>query len=462
MTRESVRRLRDDLPAEEPKKGFRLHLFFDIHCMITYSHFRQASRNAQSLKAPEEESTKRISPGVFVMLPEKAKPIVRWGRKAIRVSLCWETAELPGGKLERSQFPSILDNAEVGTYAKVTDFRGKDMAVRAREGSGLFGSKDLIGQSSGFVAEMSKIPKVACCSSGVLILGETGTGKEVCARKIHTLSPRADKPFVPVNCGAIPVELAENELFGHRRGAFTGAATSKPGLIEEAEGGTLFLDEVDSLPLLAQVKLLRFLQERTYRPLGSTRELASDVRVIAAMNSNPEDSVREGRLRQDLYYRLNIVTINIPPLRDRREDIPLLARHFLEKYSFQIPGGVERFSESAIQKLQFYDWPGNVRELEHVIERTLVLCDEKVIRAADISLPEVHCVVPCEEPFNEAKRKFVDQFERSYLEKLLISHQGNITRAAHAAQKHRRALFELIRKHGIEVDQFRSSSPVSH
>ena len=334
------------------------------------------------------------------------------------------------------------------------------MAVR-KEGSGLFESKDLVGRSAVFVSVMSKIPKVANCDSGVLILGETGTGKEVFARKIHSLSARAMKPFVPVNCGAIPVELAENELFGHKQGAYTGAAVSRPGLIHEAEGGTLFLDEIDSLPALAQVKLLRFLQEKTYRPLGSTKEIRADARIIAATNTNPEEAVKTSRLRQDLYYRLNVISLQLPPLRQRREDIPLLARYFLKKYSAHMQRGEQDFSNGAVQKLIFYEWPGNVRELEHVIERTFVLCEERIIRRQDIYLPEVHSV-QCEEPFNEAKRRFVEQFERAYLEKLLSFHGGNISRAAQAAQKHRRALFELIRKHGIDVERFRPLSVVSH
>lgn len=191
------------------------------------------------------------------------------------------------------------------------------------------GLKQLIGENPAFLAEIKKIPIIAKCDASVLISGETGTGKELCARAIHYLSPRASKPFIPVNCGAIPVELVENELFGHKRGAFTGASTSQSGLIHEADGGTLFLDEIDCLPLLAQIKLLRFLQEKEYRPLGSTKMQKADVRVIAATNVDLEAVVREGKLRRDLYYRLNIIPLTLISLRERREDIPLLAHHFL-------------------------------------------------------------------------------------------------------------------------------------
>src|SRR5215207_3207572 len=195
------------------------------------------------------------------------------------------------------------------------------------------GMKQLLGQNETFLSEVKKIPLMAKCDANILISGETGTGKEVCARTIHYLSPRADKPFVPVNCGAIPLELVENELFGHERGAFTGAATSESGLIMEAEGGTLFLDEIDCLPLLAQVKLLRFLQEKEYRPLGSRKTFKANVRIVAATNADLERATSEGRLRRDLYYRLDIVSLEIPPLRARREDVPPLARHFLAKYA---------------------------------------------------------------------------------------------------------------------------------
>src|SRR5689334_18609974 len=195
------------------------------------------------------------------------------------------------------------------------------------------GLQQLIGQSEVFVAETSKIPLIARSDISVLIAGETGTGKEMVGRAIHYLSSRAGKPFVPINCGAIPVELMENELFGHDRGAFTGASGSRNGLIQEAEQGTLFFDEVNCLPLQAQVKLLRFLQSREYRPLGSTKSLTGDVRIIAASNANLEAEVKAGTLRRDLYYRLNVVPLVLPPLRERSSDIIILARHFLAQYS---------------------------------------------------------------------------------------------------------------------------------
>src|SRR5438270_3307488 len=248
------------------------------------------------------------------------------------------------------------------------------------------GSKFLVGESPAFLEEVNKIPLLARCNASVLISGETGTGKEVCARAIHYLSPWASKPFIPVNCGAIPAELVENELFGHERGAFTGAKSSQVWLIQEAEGGTLFLDEIDCLPLLSQVKFLRFLQEKEYRSLGSTKTCRADVRVIAATNSDAEEAVKAGKLRRDLYYRLNVIPLVLPPLRERREDIPSLARHFLAKYAAEFDKQVTDFSSEAIQSLVSYEWPGNVRELEHVVVRAVVLSTQTLIRGVDIAL----------------------------------------------------------------------------
>ena len=319
------------------------------------------------------------------------------------------------------------------------------------------GLPQLLGESPAFLAEIRKIPLLAQCDVNVLISGETGTGKELCARAIHYLSPRAGRPFIAVNCGAIPVELVENELFGHERGAFTDASTAQGGLIHEAEGGTLFLDEIACLPLLAQVKLLRFLQDKEYRRLGSTKTQQGDVRVVAAMNIDLEEAVREGKLRQDLYYRLNIIPLVLPPLRERREDIPLLARYFLAKYAAKLNKYVTDCSPDVMQLLVLYEWPGNVRELEHTIERAVVLSEQAVIHKADIILPRVAAAAH-QDSFQEAKAKVIARFERTYIQGLLLAHQGNITKAARAAQKNRRAFWQLMRKHLIDAHSFKSSA----
>jgi DNA-binding NtrC family response regulator len=274
---------------------------------------------------------------------------------------------------------------------------------------------------------------------------------------IHYLSPRSDKPFVPVNCGAIPVELVENELFGHERGAFTGANTAHAGLVEEAEGGTLFLDEIDSLPLLAQVKLLRFLQDKEFRRLGSSKPRHADIRTIVASNAVLEDSVQKGRLRQDLYYRLNVVSITLPSLRERTEDIPCLVDHFIKKHSSGLQKEITSVSPEAMQKLMLYSWPGNVRELEHTIERAVIFCEGSQLIDSDIALPsgEVKGV----DSFQQAKAKIIEQFEREYIQRLLVSCNGNISRAAQAAKKNRRAFWELMRKHHIDAQNLKLSAP---
>jgi two-component system response regulator GlrR len=316
------------------------------------------------------------------------------------------------------------------------------------------GLKRLVGESQAFLAEMNKIPRIAGCDATVLISGETGTGKELTARAIHYLSSRADKPFVPVNCGAIPIELAENELFGHERGAFTGAWDRHPGLIGEADGGTLFLDELDCLPLLAQVKLLRFLQEKEYRALGSSKPYKADVRIITSANIDFQVAMKTGKVRPDLYYRLNVLSLRLPPLRERRQDIPLLARHFLVKYAAEFGRPPLELSGELLQRLMAYDWPGNVRELQHTIERAVAIDEEPVIRDADV--PQASAApVPGPQSFQQAKARAIAEFERGYIEGMLSAFNGNITRAAQASQKNRRAFWELIRKHRIDVRSFK-------
>lgn len=315
------------------------------------------------------------------------------------------------------------------------------------------GLKQIVGESPAFTKEIEKIPMIAKCNVSIMISGETGTGKELCARAIHYLSLRAGKPFIPVNCGAIPTELAENELFGHEKGAFTGASQSYNGLIKEADGGTLFLDEIGCLPLPAQVKLLRFLQDKEYRQLGSTKLHQADVRIIAASNLDLEKSMSEGKFRQDLFYRLNIIPLVLPPLRDRKTDIPILAHHFLAKCASEFNKKLSDFTPDAIQKLMAYNWPGNIRELENVIERAIVFSKQAIIQDADIVLPRSEAI-KSNESLKDAKAKI----EKDYIQKLLCTYRGNISKAAEAIDKNPRALRALIRKHEIDVQKFRPMS----
>lgn len=307
----------------------------------------------------------------------------------------------------------------------------------------------LIGNSALFLEELRKIRLLARCDITVMLWGETGTGKELVARAVHYLSPRCDRPFVPIDCGAMPPELTESELFGHERGAFTGAVSRNRGLIAAANHGTLFLDEIDALSLAVQAKLLRFIQERAYRPLGSSEIKEADVRIISATNRDLQQRVRDNQFREDLFYRLNVVQLRLPGLRQRSDDVIMLARHFAEKYAarFHQPG--REFSRRALQKLLLYQWPGNIRELENVVEAAVALCDGPIIRAGDLPLPQEQS--PDQLSFREAKAQTVNEFERQYLVRLLRACGGNVSEAARAAGKNRRAFWELVRKHRVDV-----------
>jgi sigma-54 specific flagellar transcriptional regulator A len=244
----------------------------------------------------------------------------------------------------------------------------------------------IIGNSPAIKRIYELMAKVACCQSTVLMSGESGTGKELIAKSIHLHSDRAERPFIPVNCGAIPADLLESELFGHEKGAFTGAIATRIGRFELADGGTILLDEIGEMPQMLQVKLLRVLQERSFERVGGTRTISVDVRIIAATNQNLEAAVKEGRFREDLFYRLNVIPVEIPPLRERVDDIPLLCGFFIEKYSKKFGRNPITVTGEAKKVLISYSWPGNVRELENAIERLLVLKDNDIVTPSD--LPE--------------------------------------------------------------------------
>jgi DNA-binding NtrC family response regulator len=315
----------------------------------------------------------------------------------------------------------------------------------------------LVGESELFLRVIQQMLQVAHSDVTMLLTGETGTGKEVVARGIHYCSPRQDKPFVPVNCGALPDHLVENELFGHVKGAYTDASAPEKGLVTEAEEGTLFLDEVDSLSTSAQVKLLRFLQDRTYRPLGSARSMTANVRIIAATNANLWQQVQAKRFREDLYYRLHVMTLQLPPLRERTDDVPRLATYFLHRYGAQYGRGLQHFSAAALHKLMEYSWPGNIRELETVVQRAVLLTPTSVLHADNIELPVSHqSAVSENNSFRAAKARVIERFERNYLVHLLSAHQGNITHAAKQAGKERRAFTRLMQKYGLQRYTFRS------
>jgi DNA-binding NtrC family response regulator len=338
------------------------------------------------------------------------------------------------------------------------ELREENRALRAA----LPGGKPLIGASAALRELIEQSRKAAESKSTVLLIGESGTGKEVLARSIHAWSPRASRPLIAVNCVALSEELLESELFGHEKGAFTGAHQQKPGKFELANHGTIFLDEVGDIRESLQVKLLRVLQEHEFERVGGTKSIRTDIRVIAATNRNLEEAVKARRFREDLYYRLNVVRLCIPPLRDRREDIPLLVEHFLRKYCAETGKTIPTVSSGAMEQLQAYDWPGNVRELENAIERAVVLGGGPEIRASDLSVPPASAVAvdPLESGAPAPDRSMagppvgefhqtVERFKRGLIERALRRTGGNQTRAADLLGLQRTYLSRLIKNLGI-------------
>jgi two-component system response regulator GlrR len=311
--------------------------------------------------------------------------------------------------------------------------------------------ENIVGKSPVMQLVFEQIIKVAPSPSTVLILGESGTGKEMIAKAIHYNSPRANKPFLAVNCSALPESLLENELFGHIKGAYTGATDDRDGLFMAANGGTLFLDEIADAPLTTQVKLLRALQEREILPVGGHAPRKVDVRLIVATNKDLKKAIEEGTFREDLYYRIHVIPVSLPPLRERKEDIPLLADHFLQKYAIQMNREIHGFKPEALQRIMLYEWPGNVRELEHRIEHAVVMAAENYISPEDL-FPSRR-----EEPGGFKTIKAArEEFEEEYVRNLLQITKGNVSTAAKLAGHQRIALYNLIKKYGINLDEFRS------
>ena len=316
-------------------------------------------------------------------------------------------------------------------------------------------SSEIVTRSSAMRTLLREAWLVAQSDSSVHIRGESGTGKELLARAIHNAGQRAGNPLVPVNCTAIPEQLFEAELFGHTKGAFTGATRARRGLIKAADGGTLFLDEIGDMPLPFQAKLLRVLQEGEVRPVGSTETVKVDVRVVSATHQNLESSLEAKTFREDLYYRLNVVTLELPPLAERREDIPLLADHLLEIARDEAQGSavpVTGFSKEALELMIAAPWPGNVRQLRNVVEQCLVLATTPLIPASLVQRA-LRRKEKAFLPFAEAR----DRFEFGYLARLLETTEGNVAQAARLAERNRSEFYKLLRKHGLEPELFRES-----
>jgi two-component system NtrC family response regulator len=305
--------------------------------------------------------------------------------------------------------------------------------------------EDMVGNSDEMQEVFATIRKVATAEVPVLIVGESGTGKELVARAIHRQSLKHNGPFVAINCGAIPENLLESELFGHERGAFTGAHTQRKGRVELAQGGSLFLDEVGELPLLLQVKLLRFLQERQIERVGGRETIPVNARVIAATNANLNQAMAEGRFREDLFYRLGVVVMTLPPLRDRGEDILLLAHALLQRYASERSNAMKGFTRQAITALQNHGWPGNVRELENRIKRAVIMSQGPRLTPADLDLNTLYTDYE-----RLGLREAREAMETELIQRALTRNQGNMTRTAHDLGISRPTLHELVAKYAIE------------
>jgi two-component system nitrogen regulation response regulator NtrX len=312
----------------------------------------------------------------------------------------------------------------------------------------------MVGESAVMRHLREQVLLAAPTNGRVLILGENGTGKELVARTLHAHSRRRSGPFVEVNCAAIPEELIESELFGHTRGAFTGAVAERRGRFEHAHGGTIFLDEIGDMSLKTQAKVLRALQEQAVQPVGGTASIRVDVRVVAATNKELQEEIRAGRFREDLYFRLNVVPIFVPPLRDRVEDIPRLAEHFMATLAAEYGRRVKRFTPESMARLQHHAWPGNVRELHNVVERLLIMVHDDSIGAADVGFVDDDPNPPTPPPGGPGKpllplSEARDRFERDYILQVLAAHQGNISRTAEALGVERSNLYKKMRAFGI-------------
>lgn len=313
-----------------------------------------------------------------------------------------------------------------------------------------YGFKNIVGRSEKMQRVLEQVAQAAQSDSSVYIEGDSGTGKELIAKALHVGSQRKNQRFVAVNCAAIPETLLESELFGYEKGAFTGASRNKKGLFAQAHGGTFFMDEISEMPLPMQAKLLRVIQEREVMPVGGTIPLKVDFRLIASSNKNLKEAVEKGEFREDIFYRIHVIVINLPPLRERKEDIPLLSDFFLKKFTKNTSKEIKGFSPAALQKMIQYEWPGNVRELENAIEGAVAMATRDVI-TDELILQSRNFEVSAINPYKKAKQ----DFEKSYLVQLIETAQGNISKAAEISGKYRADLYELFKKHNLKPADFR-------
>ena len=311
--------------------------------------------------------------------------------------------------------------------------------------------ENIIGKSKKMHEVMEQLSRTAEIDSNVCIYGESGTGKELIAKSLHLLSSRKEKLFVAINCAAIPEGLLEAELFGYEKGAFTGAVRNKKGFFAQADGGTIFLDEISEMSESMQAKLLRVLQEKEFHPLGAEKSIKVDVKIIAATNKNLEDEVKSSNFREDLFYRIHVIPVYIPPLRERKEDIPLLVDHFMKKFAGNMKKEIKGISTPALQKLLSYEWPGNVRELENSIEYAVAMTTGDII-GEDLILQTKTVEQGELKPLKEAK----NEFERKYISNLISLTRGNVSKASRLAGKHRSDFYDLLKKHNLKTADFKS------
>jgi transcriptional regulator with PAS, ATPase and Fis domain len=326
----------------------------------------------------------------------------------------------------------------------------------------------MVGESTALHETLELAHKAARSDANILLCGESGTGKELAAQAIHTNSPRAAHPFVAVDCASLPENLLEAELFGYEKGAFTGAIGKKPGLMELAHHGTLFLDEVGEMPISLQAKILRALQEKEHRRVGGTQTVQFDLRVLAATSRDLQQRVKEGTFRKDLLFRINVIPIRLPPLREREGDVSLLAAYLLDKYCEVDTGMTKRFDSEVVHALERYSWPGNVRELQNVVRRMCVMAEGELITMRDLpeellsggdqffSAETEAKIESCELTFVEAKRRCLNLFEADYVRGVLDRHAGNVSRSSEAADVDRKTFYRLLRKHHLQPHAFRT------
>lgn len=355
--------------------------------------------------------------------------------------------------MKAGAFDFISKPVELEDLRKITS-----AALRLQSQPAGKSSPDLLGEAASFQSLKKKIVKLARSQAPVFISGESGTGKELVARAIHDQGPRVAEAFVPVNCGAIPSELMESEFFGHKKGSFTGATGDKQGLFQAANGGTLFLDEVADLPLDMQVKLLRAIQEKAVRPVGSQQEDRIDVRILSATHKDLNQEIRQGRFRNDLFYRINVIQLDIPPLRERQEDVPILAEHFLNRFAGELDLPAAQLSRDGLKALQAYPFPGNIRELENILERAYTLCDSDIIGPDDLHLPDLSqsgdaSVNPQKHgPITGSLDDFLEDIERDVITKALDETRWNRTAAAKKLGVSFRSLRYRLKKLGLDEE----------